>query len=123
MHHFCTKKSKKFPDSSLLGKLPRHPSPDPLGACGSSTPLQRRGLDALGVSTLCYTKPCTRLCRRPIVLRDQHTQTRNSVVSLIDRRLAEVYNRAMALFRSALTIALRFTTSDTERPSCITNCA
>jgi len=42
---------------------------------------------------------------------------------LIDRRLAEVLNRLMALCRAALTIALRFTTSDAQRTALITNYA
>ena len=48
-------------------------------------------------------------------------ETRSS--ALIGRRLAEVSNRLIALFRAALTIALRFTTWDTEHTSWITNCA
>ena len=45
-------------------------------------------------------------------LRDQQTHTRS--LALINRRTAVVHNRVMALYRAALTIHRRFTTSDAE---------
>jgi len=56
---------------------------------------------------------CSSAPHRPIVLRHQRTQTRSS--ALIDIRIAVVHNRPMALYRAALTITLRFTTSHADK--------